>query len=470
MSLPAELTYVTVTGVAADGIDSIVFKTPVWLVGNPIVPAFRVAAAIQPDGSFTVQLPATNDPAWSPVNWTYAVTIRAGADFLTGSLAVPYNTVGSIVLDAAINTDVPADSGQVSYLLASARSAAGGVAGLDADGDVIDADGNKVTGGGGGGGAVDSVNGQTGIVVITAAGLGAATTAALASHEADTTAVHGIANTANLVLTNDSRLSDARTPAAHASSHASAGSDPVTIAASQVGSGTLAIARIPTGSTSSTVAIGNDSRLSDARTPVTHASSHADGGADEVSLDGSQVTTGTVAFARLPTGTSSAQVAIGNHTHAGGGGAVANTGWTYFTAGDYPAAANASFAIVSSGPTVSLAAAVGDYVELEIAGMLNVTGGGDFWEMIALTGSTIRRFGSTGGTGASVEGDPAFYPDLDVLFRGVSAGFGFVVTSNDLSAGNVTFGMAQKGAGNGSAKIYADTNYPFRMRAVNYAH
>jgi len=38
----------------------------------------------------------------------------------------------------------------------------------------------------------------------------------LANHEADATAIHGIANTASLVLTDDSRLSDARTPTAHA--------------------------------------------------------------------------------------------------------------------------------------------------------------------------------------------------------------------------------------------------------------
>ena len=39
--------------------------------------------------------------------------------------------------------------------------------------------------------------------------------AALTNHESDTTNIHGIANTANLVLTNDARLSDARTPLAH---------------------------------------------------------------------------------------------------------------------------------------------------------------------------------------------------------------------------------------------------------------
>jgi len=53
----------------------------------------------------------------------------------------------------------------------------------------------------------------------------------------------------------DSRLSDARTPTAHVQG------------ASTITTGTLDIARIPTGATSLTVAIGNDSRLSDARTP-----------------------------------------------------------------------------------------------------------------------------------------------------------------------------------------------------------
>jgi hypothetical protein len=40
--------------------------------------------------------------------------------------------------------------------------------------------------------------------------------------------------------------------------------------ASEITSGTLALARIPTGTTSSTVALGNDSRFSDSRIPTTH--------------------------------------------------------------------------------------------------------------------------------------------------------------------------------------------------------
>jgi hypothetical protein len=54
-------------------------------------------------------------------------------------------------------------------------------------------------------------------------------------------------------------------------------------AAGDITSGTLDIARIPTGSTSSTVCIGNDSRLSDARTPTAHKTSHATGGTDALS-------------------------------------------------------------------------------------------------------------------------------------------------------------------------------------------
>ena len=57
------------------------------------------------------------------------------------------------------------------------------------------------------------------------AGSAAAVAGDLSSHEGDSTNVHGIADTANLVYTNDSRLSDARTPTAHASTHATAGSD-----------------------------------------------------------------------------------------------------------------------------------------------------------------------------------------------------------------------------------------------------
>jgi len=115
---------------------------------------------------------------------------------------------------------------------------------------------------GGGGGAVTSVNGETGVVVLDAEDVDAAPTSRTIS--------------AGTGLT---------------------------------GGGTLAADRTLTvsfGATAGTAAEGNDARLSDARTPTAHAASHQDGGSDELALDGSQITSGTVAAARLGSGTASA--------------------------------------------------------------------------------------------------------------------------------------------------------------------
>ncbi len=59
------------------------------------------------------------------------------------------------------------------------------------------------------------------------------------------------------------------------------------------------------GTTTGTVAAGDDSRLSDARTPTSH--NHA----------ASEVTSGTLDIARIPTGTSSTTAALGDHNHSG---------------------------------------------------------------------------------------------------------------------------------------------------------
>ncbi len=81
------------------------------------------------------------------------------------------------------------------------------------------------------------------------------------------------------------------------------------------------------GTGAGTSAQGNDARLSDARTPLAHAVSHQDGGTDELALDGSQIQTGTVAPGRLPgitptayTGSSAPWVATAEGTATGNGG------------------------------------------------------------------------------------------------------------------------------------------------------
>lgn len=118
---------------------------------------------------------------------------------------------------------------------------------------------------------------------------------------------------------NDSRLSNARTPTAHASTHGSAGSDPIpagalsqsmvanltTDLAAKVpdtrqviagtglsGGGDLSANRtlsVVYGVTSGTACQGNDSRLTDARTPTSHASTHGLFGSDSISIEQVQV-------------------------------------------------------------------------------------------------------------------------------------------------------------------------------------
>jgi hypothetical protein len=64
------------------------------------------------------------------------------------------------------------------------------------------------------------------------------------------------------------------------------------------------VSGLPTAGTGGTnYCAGNDSRLSDSRTPTAHASSHASGGADAISIAATQLTSGTVATARLGSGT-----------------------------------------------------------------------------------------------------------------------------------------------------------------------
>lgn len=91
-------------------------------------------------------------------------------------------------------------------------------------------------------------------------------------------------------------------PAAHHATHENGGSDEVSLDASQIVTGALAYARLPVGTTASTVAAGDDSRMTNARTPTAHHTTHEHGGADELALDSAQITSGTIDDARIPSG------------------------------------------------------------------------------------------------------------------------------------------------------------------------
>jgi len=303
MSFPAGLTLVTVHGrldtLPNGGAAGMIrFASPSALQGsvdNSIVPYIDVTVGLDSSGEFTTQLPATNAASWAPSGWAYTVTINLGVRTVTGTLQLDAANT-SVELADLFQPDGAAEAGQT-YILLSQKGVYGGVAALDADtGEVLDGDGNPVTGGGGGGTPSATVVSET--AYGQSASAGNASAYSRGNHTHGTPAAPAAAD-----------ISDATTVGRNVLKAADAAA-----ARTAIGAGTSSLAL---GTTGSTAAAGNDSRLSDARTPTTHASSHADGGSDEVALDGSQITTGTVAIGRLPTGTSSVTVALGNHDHTG---------------------------------------------------------------------------------------------------------------------------------------------------------
>jgi len=527
----------------AFGATQVAFRvpTPIRYNAGPdvLLPQTVLANVSQVDGTFTIDVPASNDPSWSPANWTYEITI-VGPN-------LNYSFVAQIPVDVSplnFSSILPAQSASLGTLYAAFNHTHDG-------------------GGGGGGGGTPSssvVSGtsfgaaQTAGVATTysrgdhshgtpaaptAASIGAATTghnhtgtydpagtaaSAVAAHEADTTSVHGIANTANLVLTNDSRLSDARTPAAHAASHADGGSDEVSLDGSQVTTGTVAFARLPTGTGGTQVALGNhnhtgvyqplDSDLTTiagltattdnviqsvagawaARTPTqlksTLALVSSDVGlgnvtntsdankpvstAQQAALDlkadlASPALTGNPTAPTQTAGNNSTRLATTAFVTAAIAGAGGGTAPTFargvVTAGDVVPTLDASWTLLSAGlGTWSLAAAVGDDVELEVSCMIQ-DNTSSFYEVVLVVSGAIVRFGSTrtsSPTGAG-EGDPVLYPNTG--FGGHITTLGFTVVSGDLDAGNVVFTMAHKGAAAG--KLFASTNYPLRWRIRN---
>jgi hypothetical protein len=92
-----------------------------------------------------------------------------------------------------------------------------------------------------------------------------------------------------------------------------------THAATDITSGTLAIARIPTGTTSTTVALGNDSRFSDSRTPTSHTHGNITNAGSIGTTATLPIITGTSGVLQAGSfGTTAGTFAQGNHTHTFG--------------------------------------------------------------------------------------------------------------------------------------------------------
>ena len=163
------------------------------------------------------------------------------------------------------------------------------------------------------GGAVTSVAGRTGAVVLAAsdiantpAGAIAAVTVQAALNELDT----------EKVATTDARLTDARTPAAHAASHASGQADALSGTLAVDISGNAATATSATSATSATTATTASAApwagITDkpaSFTPAAHAAAHASGQADALSGTLAVDISGNAATATSATSATSATTA-----------------------------------------------------------------------------------------------------------------------------------------------------------------
>src|SRR5207342_3367379 len=176
MSFPAGLTLVTVHGrfdtLPSGGASGMVrFVSPSALHGsvdNSIVPYVDVTVGLDSSGEFTTQLPATNAAGWSPSGWAYTVTASLGVRTISGTLQLDAANT-SVELADLFQPDGAAVAGQT-YILLSQKGVYGGVAALDAStGEVLDGDGNPVSGGGGTGGIPEStVNAKGDLIAATA--------------------------------------------------------------------------------------------------------------------------------------------------------------------------------------------------------------------------------------------------------------------------------------------------------------
>lgn len=129
--------------------------------------------------------------------------------------------------------------------------------------------------------AVTSVNGQTGVVVLSAANVGADPAGSAAAAQAAAIAASDPVGSA--AAAQAAAVASSLQKASNLSDLTNAGT-----ARTSLGLGTAAVTNTGTGNTNTI--LGNDARLTDARTPTAHASTHAAAGSDPVTLTQAQVT------------------------------------------------------------------------------------------------------------------------------------------------------------------------------------
>jgi hypothetical protein len=90
-------TLVTVLGDIAPVLAAklVTFRIPTvvrYNAGPDVIVPSTIIASVAADGTFTTQVYATNDPAWSPANWNYLVTIDGDNLHEQYYVQVPYTS------------------------------------------------------------------------------------------------------------------------------------------------------------------------------------------------------------------------------------------------------------------------------------------------------------------------------------------------------------------------------------------
>jgi predicted flap endonuclease-1-like 5' DNA nuclease len=64
------------------------------LESQGVVPS-RKTVLLDEDGKFEIELPATNDPAWTPVGWTYTLVMHLSEDYSIYDVSIPHDAPGA---------------------------------------------------------------------------------------------------------------------------------------------------------------------------------------------------------------------------------------------------------------------------------------------------------------------------------------------------------------------------------------
>lgn len=219
------------------------------------------------------------------------------------------------------------------------------------------------------------------------------------------------------------------------------------------------------GTAAGTVAAGDDSRLTNARTPTGPAGGDLSGTYPDpavAKVNGVSVS-GTPSAGKVLTATGAAAASWQTPS---GGGAQPRTAIARITDGaiaDLASAASWVIAATSTGTPLqcSIAAVAGDRIRLDGDFMRS---GAHFLDWVLLdSAGAIAVYGTTRTASPPTEGAPSMYPSTS--FGYVQGGKQFTVSAGHINTGLVTIALAHQGTSPG--RVYAHPTYPFEVMLTN---